>query len=154
MRKKSALLGFAAAGAIVLSTVATTLPASAAPVTSLTVSSSTLSTQGSSTRASSFSPDSAGSVVCEGNLCIQRITSVVNNAATVEAWADGYTFTGHFELSGPDGLIGNSKNQTWVAGGTGHNFSGVPAGGGYTMTAWEGTPSTGYHDIGQVNFAV
>jgi len=154
VRKNSFLLRSAAAGAIVLGAAATALPASAASVTSLKASASTLSTHGSSTSPGSISPASAGSVVCEGDLCIQRVTSIINNAATVEAWADGYTFTGHFELSGPDGLIGNSPAGTWVAGGTGHYFSGVPEGSGYTITAWEGTSSTGFHDIGQVNFRV
>jgi hypothetical protein len=151
---KSVLLGFVAAGAIVLSTGATTLPASAAPVTSLKVSSSTLSTRVSSTPVSSFIPDSPGAVICRGDLCIQRTTSIINNRATVRAWANSFTFFGHFELSGPDGLIANSADKTWVSGGPGQNFTNVARGGGYTMTAWEGSRQFGYRNIGQVPFGV
>jgi hypothetical protein len=141
---KSALPRFAAAGAIVLSTVAVTLPAGAATVTSSQVS--------SSAPAIITIPDSVGKVLCSGDLCIQRITGISNGTAYVEAWANTYGFTGHFELSGPNGLIGNSKTTYWYAGGPGKEFL-VPQGGGYTMTAWQGS-SPPYRIIGQVNFSV
>jgi hypothetical protein len=145
---KLVLVRIAAAGAIALSAAAIALPASAAAATSPAAS--------SSTRVSSVSPNGAGSVICEGDLCIQRITSVVNGVATVEAWADGYTFTGHFELSGPDGHISNyppSGSLTWVAGGSGAYFRGLAQGVTYTITAWDGTQAP-YGDIGRVSFGI
>ncbi|MBR7827896.1 hypothetical protein KDK95_16380 [Actinospica sp. MGRD01-02] len=156
MRVKSSLLRLAAAGAVVLSAAATAVPSSAAAVAPLKASSGTLSTHVSSTVARAVSPDSAGSIICHGDLCIQRVTSVVNGVATVEAWADGYTFTGHFELSGPDGFIANypsSGYRTWVAGGTGAYFSGLAQDVTYTITAWSGTGAP-YGDIGQVSFGI
>lgn len=143
LRKTSVLLGFAAAGAIVLSTAAVALPASAAPVTSSKAS--------SSAAASSISPGSEGKLICSGNLCIQRVTSVVNNEAYVEAWAYKNTFTGHFALYGPDGWIANSKTKQWVGGGAGW-LPEIPAGGGYYIIAWQGGPP--WTDIGQVSFSV
>jgi hypothetical protein len=154
---KSALIRFAAASAIVLSAVAVTLPASAAPATSLKVSPSTLSAQGSSTRANSPSIDDVGTILCSGNLCIQRVTAIINNKATIKAWAYRYNFTGHMELAGPDGFIANAPTSGdifWTAGVTGAFFRGVARGGGYTITAWRGTRTTGYLDIGQVPFGV
>jgi hypothetical protein len=156
MRMKSVLLGLAAAGAIVLSAGATTLPASAAPVSSLKVSSSTLGTRASSTPASSLVPDTVGAVQCTGDLCIQRTTSIINNKATVKAWADTTSFFGHFELSGPDGHIANcpsNSNEQWNAGGTGCNFTNVAQGGGYTITAWK-VSGKSVVNIGKVSFRV
>jgi hypothetical protein len=141
--KKSVLLGLAAAGAIVLSTVAVALPANAAPVTASRVS--------SSVPASSFSPDSVGKLICSGNLCIQRVTSVENNEAYIEAWADKDSFTGHFALYGPDGWIANSRNQRWIGGGAGW-LPEIAAGGGYYIIAWEGGPP--WDNIGEVAFSV
>jgi len=143
LRKTSVLLGFAAAGAIVLSTVAAALPASAAPVTSSNAS--------SSASVSSVSPESAGKLLCSGNLCIQRVTSVENNEAYVEAWANSYTFTGHFALYGPDGWIANSKNKQWIGGGAGW-LPLIPAGSGYYIIAWQGGPP--WTNIGTVSFSV
>jgi hypothetical protein len=142
-RKTSVLLGFATAGAIVLSTVAVTVPASAAPVASSKVS--------SSAPASSVSPNSEGKLICSGNLCIQRVTSVENNEAYVEAWAYKTTFTGHFALYGPDGWIANSRNQRWIGGGAGW-LPLIPAGGGYYIIAWKGGPP--WSNIGEVSFSV
>src|SRR5580692_2858083 len=141
--KQSVLLGLAAAGAMVLSTVAVTLPASAAPVTSSRVS--------SSAPAIGLSPDSEGKLICSGNLCVQRVTSVENNEAYVEAWANKTTFTGHFALYGPDGHIANSKTQRWIGGGAGW-MPEIAAGGGYYIIAWQGGPP--WSNIGRVNFSV
>jgi hypothetical protein len=141
MRMKSALLGFAVVGAIALSP----LPASAAPATSSMAFSHTLNTQA----LNPASPESAGTILCNGDLCIQRTTSIINNKATVKAWADTFTFVGHFELLGPDGHIANSTTQAWVAGGAGWNFKGVARGSGYTIIAWDGSSK-----LGTVNFSV
>ena len=145
MRKKSVLLGFAASGGIVLGAFAATLPANAASLPS-----STASTQGSAS-AGSLSPDSVGSIVCGGDVCIQRITSVVNGKATIDAWANTATFTGVFYLGcGPvgDALNLSSPTQQWIAGGAGHDFAG--AYGDCTVTEWK---SSGV-EIGNVSFAV
>jgi len=145
VRKKSALLGLVLAGFIGLSTFATGLPASAAPATSLTASTNTLSAQSPDL----VSPNAVGSVVCGGPaVCIQRTSEIVNHKATIRAWANTISFTGHFELTGPNGHIANSVTAHWVAGGNGPNFNGVPQGGGYSVIAW------GPGNIGHVNFAV
>jgi hypothetical protein len=144
MRKKSVLLGFAASGAIVLGASAATLPANAASLPSSTASTSSPS-------AGSPSSASVGSIVCAGDLCIQRITDIVNGKANVKAWAWKTNFTGTFFLAGgPAGYSGHSPTQGWTAGGTGYVFTNVPQGGGYTATQW----TTGNDEIGLVTFAV
>jgi hypothetical protein len=140
MRMKSVISGFAAVGAIALSTFATAIPASAAPVPS----------SGAST--SIVKPNDVGWIVCSGNICIQRISSIINNEADVKAWAWRTTFTGHFELDGPDGPMGNSGTRSWPAGGTGAVFL-IPRGNGYTITGWAGSAPP-YGDEGSVNFTI
>jgi hypothetical protein len=145
VRKKSALLGLVVAGVIGLTTFATGLPASAAPATSLTASTSAVNAQGPTTAA----PSGVGSVVCGGPvLCIQRTTIIVNHRANVAAWANTISFTGHFELVGPQGHIANSTVEHWVAGGKAFTFKNVAEGDGYTIIAW------GPGDIGHVAFRV
>ena len=103
-----------------------------------------------------LSPNDTGSVLCSGNLCIQRVTSIVNHKATIAAWAVNSGFTGHFELLGPDGHIANhptTGDQKWAVGQS-TQFTGVAQGGGYTIKEWVGTASTGWHTAGVVNFSV
>jgi hypothetical protein len=145
MRKKSVLLRFAAASAIVLSTVAVTLPASAAPSHNVSISAHT----------ARLSPaSSTGERLCTTNgvFCLQRITSVENGSAYVAVWADNITWTGWFELRGPDGHIANSPNRTWDRGGVPEWLRDIPAGGGYTVIAWQ-DPSSPF-SIGQIPFSV
>jgi hypothetical protein len=104
MRMKTVLLGFAAAGAIVQ------CPASRAI------------------------PTSYGKLLCPGDLCVQRVTSISNGTAHVEAWANTIGFTWHSALSGPDSFIGNSKITYRYAGRTGKLWD-IQKGGGYTITA-------------------
>jgi hypothetical protein len=139
MRKKSVLLRSAASGAIVLGAFAAALPANAASAP-----------MPSSSTASSVSPASVGSILCNGDLCIQRITSIVNGKASVKAWAWKTNFTGTFYLEGAaEGYSGQSPTQKWIAGGTGHVFPGVPQGGDYVAAAWNST-----EELGQVYFGV
>lgn len=145
MRRRLTLLGFIASGAIVASAFATAVPANAAPMATLTASSHSLVAPGPDT----MSPDSTGKIECSGDVCIQRTTAIVNNKATVKAWANTFSFVGHFELLGPDGHIANSSTANWVASGAGANFKGVAAGGGYTVIAWDGDKN-----IGEVHFSV
>jgi hypothetical protein len=146
MRKKSILLGVAAAGAIVLSTVTVALPASAAPVPSSKVSSSAITSR--------VSPDSAGKLLCSGNLCVQRTTNIENNEAYVEAWAFKYNFTGWFTLYGPDGAMASSPGgaKNWVGGGGGW-LPLIPKGSGYYIIAWQKT-SGAPANIGEERFSV
>ena len=132
MRKNSVLLRSAASSAIILGALAATLPANASSLPS-----STASTHGSSS-VGSLSPASVGSIVCSDDLCIQRITSIVNGTASVKAWADTSNIPdGTFYISGgPEGYYGASGTQTWIAGGAGYVFTDVPMGGGYTADAW------------------
>jgi hypothetical protein len=147
MHKKPVLLGLAASGAITLGAFAATVPASAASLTS-----STASTH-SSTSAVSLSPASVGSILCSGDLCIQRVTSIVNGKATVKAWAFKTSFRGYFALT--DGDLGDydqeSPTEQWTAGGAGYLFTNVPqAGNPYTASAW--TSPT--NPIGWVYFGI
>jgi hypothetical protein len=87
--------------------------------------------------------------VCSGDLCIQRITSIVNGKANVKAWAWRTNFTGTFYLSG-NGYFGQSPTHGWTAGGAGYVFLNVPQGDGYTATQW----TTGNSEIGLVTFRV
>ena len=141
MRTRSVLLRSAASGAVVLGAFAVALPANAASASASPASAST---------ASSVSPASVGSILCNGDLCIQRITSVVNGKANVKAWAWTSNFTGTFYLEGAaEGYSGQSPTQKWIAGGVGHVFTGVPQGGDYVAAAWNST-----EEIGQVYFGV
>jgi hypothetical protein len=140
VRKKYFLRGLLATGAIALSTAGVALPASAAPVTS-------------AHSAVSAAPASApGKLICSGDICVQRVTSISDNEAYVEVWAWKTGFTGHFQLYGPNGLIGNSSTTYWYAGGTGKLWR-IPAGGGYTAYGWAGK-SAPYTPMGSINFAV
>lgn len=124
MGMKSVILGIATAGAIALSPVAVAAPASAAPVTF------------SSASITIVAPDSYGQLLCNGDLCLQRITSVLDNEAYVEAWANTQTFTGKFILYLNGAEVGRSGNtdKKWLKGGPGW-LAEWPAGGGYTMKA-------------------
>lgn len=148
----SILLSFAAASAIVLgASAATALPANAAATSAFRTSSGVTSPKGSSTPVIRItSPADVGSILCNGDLCIQRVTSIINNKANIKAWADTTTFSGHFELDGPDGPIANSPTKVWSGGGAGFTFTGVARGGGYTMKAWQGTSVV----LGTVHFSV
>ena len=146
---KSVLLGFASTCAIVLSTVAVSLPASAAPITS-----STVSISAPTTHVVPFS--STGSLLCTSNgvICLQRVTSVSNGSAYVEVWADTITWTGWLAMYGPDGLISNypaNGVHTFERGGPGRLWD-LPVGNGYKVIAWQnqGSPVA----IAQINFAV
>jgi hypothetical protein len=148
VRIKSVLLGFAASGALVLSTVAVTLPASAAPVTSSHVSISA-SPRGASPASST------GQQICTSNgvICLQRITSVANGSAYVDVWADTITWSGWLEMSGPDGLVSNypaNGVKTFVRGGPGREWD-LPVG-SYTVRAWQNRSSPA--QIAIINFAV
>ena len=140
MRKKSVLLRSAASGAIVLGALAATLPANAAALPS-----STASTYGSIS-AGSLAPASVGSILCTGNLCIQRITSVVNGRANVKAWANTLNFTGYFVLT--RGATGQSPTHAWIAGGTGYVFTNLPAGVTLEITERAGIDILGVQSFG------
>lgn len=150
---KSVFLGFATAGAMVLSTVAVTLPASAAPVTSSHVS---ISASPRSASAHSAAPaSSTGQQICTSNgvICLQRITSVANGSAYVDVWADTITWSGWLEMTGPDGLVSNYPSngvKTFVRGGPGHEWD-LPVG-SYTVRAWQNRTSPA--QIAIINFAV
>jgi hypothetical protein len=98
-------------------------------------------------------PETKGSILCSGDLCIQYDGSIATcTIATVDAWADTTTESGHFEIEIPsEGYSQNSSSGTWVAGGAGFEFAVplYPRAVGYTVIF--------YHDknsIGQVNFTI
>jgi hypothetical protein len=94
-----------------------------------------------------------GDTQCDVDLCIKNLTKSGVNPATIKAWADTTTFTGHFELIYPDGHVRNSPTRTWKAGGAGFSFTKVPIGDGYTMKAWKGSGNKP-RNIGTVGFSV
>jgi hypothetical protein len=98
--------------------------------------------------------DNLGSILCNGDLCIQ--TNEINaDSATIAAWAYTYAFGGHFELTTPDGQVFNSPTEVWAAGGANYGFN-VPLFCNqqwYTITAWAGNGNP-YTEIGKVSFTV
>ena len=136
--KRSALFGFATAATITLGATGTVLPASAASATS------------SGSSASSVSPADVGKILCDGDLCIQRITSIVNGTASVKAWADTTNFTGFFIVTG-NGYFQQSPTRAWKAGGAGFVFTGVPQGGGLQATSFNTVTQV---ETGKVLFGV
>lgn len=108
MRMKSGFLGLATLVTVVLSTVLLGAPANAATVDPAPVAVGLHNT-------GIVAPNSVGAEQCSGRICIQRTTSVLNNSAYVEIWANGQPLSGHFELVGPDGHYANSRAKTWPA---------------------------------------
>jgi hypothetical protein len=150
VRLKSVFLGIAASGAIVLSTVAATLPASAAPATSSQVS--------ISAPHSGLVPHSPqGKLLCTSNgvFCVQRITSVLNGTAYISGWADTVSWRGWFELKGPDGHIANfpSNGTTFWEAGVNSWQKAVPVQ-SYTLIAWQDPPPATPREIASLSFAV
>ena len=80
------------------------------------------------------------------NTCI-RLDNPSGGKVEIQAWAYETTFYGHFELTGPNGLVSNSATETWQSGGgsnekdraTWHVSATV---GTYCMTGWEPSGST------------
>ena len=148
MRKKTILLRLAVAAAIATGAATTALPASAAPVTSIQAAAST-STQ------AAVSPADVGDIVCNVDICIQRISSVVGGKANVKAWAWKYNFAGTFYLSGGQYDSNPSPTQTWVAGGTGWTAYGLAVGSAKSPIKYSiRGESTDVSQEGTVNFTV
>jgi hypothetical protein len=141
---KSVLLRLATLVAIVLGTVALAVPANAATVNSSQVAVSVANTY-------TVTPYSYGAQQCSGDVCIQRVTSVENNSAYIEIWANTKSFYGHFELLGKDGHWANSSQKTWPKGCCGW-LPDVPTG-NWTAKAWQYSGGS-YHNIGQVSFKI
>jgi hypothetical protein len=146
VRKKSILRRLAVAAAIAAGTVTTALPASAAPAASTRAAAST-STQ------AAVSPSDVGSIVCNINICIQRISSIVGGKANVKAWAWKTTFTGRFYLNGGQYNSNASLDKTWVAGGAGWTFYGLAAG-SPKIQYWISGESDDVSFEGQVYFTI
>lgn len=91
----------------------------------------------------------AGAVQCDANLCIQRTSENGVLPATVKAWANSKSFTGHFELIFPSDAVHNSPTESWKAGGAGYSFTGLGGGPGYEIVEWNGSSQDGL-----VGFAV
>lgn len=148
MRKKSILLRLAVAAAILTGAVTTAVPASAAPATSIQAAAST-------SAQAAVSPADVGSIVCNVNICIQRISSIVGGKANVKAWAWRTTFTGRFYLSGGQYNSNASQDKTWVAGGAGWTFYGLAAGPtNNKIKYWISGESDDVSFEGQVNFTI
>jgi hypothetical protein len=92
---------------------------------------------------SAASPGAAGSGVvpfasqgCSGDVCI-HLTTPSGGAVVVRGWANNRTFYGHFELTGPRGLVKNSPNNWNYVGGAGHSWVVSAVVGQYCITAWK-----------------
>jgi hypothetical protein len=73
---------------------------------------------------------------CNGDACM-FLSTPSGGKVYVKAWAYDQTFTGHFHLSGPNGLSRNSPVEQWIGGGVNsYTFSDIPAVvGQYCVTA-------------------
>jgi hypothetical protein len=105
-------------------------------------------------QASAAVPDAYGAILCQGDVCIQSQCAHCD-VQNINAWANTYTFTGHFELTFGCSIAGcnnfNSPNRSWPRGGTHWTFDGVPAATiSASVRAWKGGPP--WHAIGNVGF--
>jgi hypothetical protein len=89
----------------------------------------------------------AGSVLCNGDVCLQTISvNTSNHTAQVNAWAATKTLNpGFFILSTPPDSSGVSSfeyspTKEWPAGGTHYTFTIPLLHGTYDMTAYSGKP--------------
>jgi hypothetical protein len=94
---------------------------------------------------------SNGDILCSGDVCIQGIDQG-ETEASVKAWADKTTFTGHFEIINVTSDYANSPNKKWIAGGAGYVFTYEPEGTSYEVIAWKGTKT--FTNIGRVQFTL
>lgn len=86
---------------------------------------------------------------CAGDACIS-LTTPSGGKVSVHAWAYDSKFYGHFELTGPDGLLKNyptSGNEWFYAGGSGPTWSVNAVVGQYCVTAWQ--DYGGYTSLGK-----
>lgn len=74
---------------------------------------------------------------CNGDVCMFLSTPSAGKVY-VQAWAYNQTFTGHFQLTGPNGLSRNSTVGEWIGGKVNYyTFSNIPATvGKYCVTGW------------------
>lgn len=99
----------------------------------------------------------AGSILCNGDLCIQTVSvNTSNHTAKVNAWADTRTVTGYFILQQPPvngiGSFEYSPTRTWPAGGTHYTFTTPLLHGTYWMFMYQGAPPGS--PIGDVGFGI
>ena len=100
-------------------------------------------------------------IECHGDVCIQTAAKGAT-LATVNAWADTTTFTGHFQLvnTGCGITVANSHpDKTWPAGGSHYPFTGIQWKGGacgdfWQITAWKHNPNGTYTSLGSVGFQI
>jgi hypothetical protein len=138
MRKRSTLLGFVAASVIALSAVAATSPADAAT--------------SSASAATKTAVPLAGAVVCDDDLCIQRITDVVGGKATVKMWTLYHSIPGHFEIKdGTDNSTFNTIDKLWLT--TANYTRQMRSGCCNDITLWEGQGNP-YTSWGAIYFSI
>jgi hypothetical protein len=104
-----------------------------------------------------IAPAAKGAIICQGDVCIQSNCAKCDSQ-NIEAWANTYTFTGHFQINwgcGPGCETSNSPNKRWIHGGAGYSFDGIPYGVSACVIAWEGPYNTGsrWRSIGDVCFS-
>jgi hypothetical protein len=80
----------------------------------------------------------SGAIICGGDVCAQGFDQV-NNEGSIKAWANTYSFTGHFEIVNVVGNYANSPTKKWIAGGAGFVFTYEPLDTSYNIDAWKGT---------------
>lgn len=144
-----ACLSFSAAAASAASA------ATAQPSSHAVKASSSVAREAAAQEKAAAAAKADAAVLCSGDLCIQDF--VGNTTQTVHAWADTYSFTGHFELEYGCSIAGcniaNSANKSWPAGGTHWSFTYTSAIISQCVWAWKGPSSTGkYTNIGEKCF--
>jgi hypothetical protein len=115
---------------------------------------------GAATQPSTQAP-AAGSILCDGDLCLQTVSvNTTNHTAQVNAWANTTTLNpGFFTLLSPLNSSGvgealSSPVRKWPAGGTHFTFTVWLLHGTYYMSAHAGKPpgvSVGFKGFG-INF--
>jgi hypothetical protein len=103
-------------------------------------------------------------IICSGNYVCVQTASKSDEYATVNAWANLKSFTGHFELvyqgCGSDQLYANSTETTWPAGGKHFSFTDITWQGAFgcsndnwAVIAWEKV-SKGWDNLGTDAFQI
>lgn len=96
-------------------------------------------------------------ILCSGDVCVQTVTKGAT-IATVNAWADTVSFTGHFELlNGCGQFVANSPDQFWPSGRSPHKFTGIhwaDCMDQWKVIGWQENSPGDYSRVGTVNFTI
>ena len=94
--------------------------------------------------------------LCSGDVCI-KTTSKNLTTASVNAWANYVSFTGHFELLNCGHFVANSTEGFWPSGRDPYPFGGLhwaDCNDKWTVIGWQRNSPGNYTKIGTVNFSI